>query len=398
MCSTEWTRRYFLKNAAAAGAAAAAAPAALTLPRAVPVADGPRSTTPARVTLTNVRVFNGRGLTVPTSVTIENGVIGFVPLGTQTIDAKGATLLPGLIDSHIHLEDITTLQQLTGYGVTTALDMACWPPARVNSLRHQTGLADIRSAGIPAAEPGSVQSELPGFPQADLLTSVSQAWPFVSARVAEGSDYIKVIVDVPGLAQDIVDALTVAAHASGKAVMAHATSAEAIGNALLANIDMIHHAPLDTELSAAAVAQYVTGRHVSVPTLTMMQGFSELGIPGLNYAAASSSVTALHRAGAKILAGTDSNVVQGIPVQPPFGSSLHNELELLVAAGLSNVEALRAATVVPARAFGLNDRGVILPGYRADLVLVDGDPTTDITATRNIQRVWAAGIEYALVA
>lgn len=319
------------------------------------------------MTLTNVRIFNGQTLSAPSSVTIENGIIGFSPLGTTTIDAGGATLLPGLIDSHVHLHDLSTLQQLTGYGVTTALNMACWPASLVNSLRHQAGLTDIRSAGVPAAEPGSVQSELPGFPQADLITSVNQVLPFVAGRVAEGSDYIKVIVDVPGLSQEIIDALVLAAHVAGKAVMAHATSEEAIVEALTAGIDMIHHAPLDIPLTAAAVTQYVTGGHVSVPTLTMMQGFSELGIPGLNYAAASQSVTALHQAGVPILAGTDSNVIQGIPVQPPFGSSLHGELELLVAAGLSNVEALRAATSAPARAFGLNDRGVIQPGYRADL-------------------------------
>jgi hypothetical protein len=67
-------------------------------------------------------------------------------------------------------------------------------------------------------------------------------------------------------------------------------------------------------------------------------------------------------------------------------------LELLVNAGLTPAEALAAATSVPAKAFGLQDRGIIAPGKRADLVLVDGDPTSDIKATRKIEGVWKLGV------
>ena len=74
-----------------------------------------------------------------------------------------------------------------------------------------------------------------------------------------------------------------------------------------------------------------------------------------------------------------------------FGASLHHELELLVEAGLTPLQALAAATAVPAEAFRLRDRGRIATGLRADLVLVGGDPLTDITATRSIVAVWKAG-------
>jgi hypothetical protein len=70
---------------------------------------------------------------------------------------------------------------------------------------------------------------------------------------------------------------------------------------------------------------------------------------------------------------------------------LHGELELLVAAGLKPIEALRAATTLPAKAFRLEHRGSIAPGQRADLLLLDGDPTTDIKATRRIVGVWKNG-------
>jgi adenine deaminase len=75
-----------------------------------------------------------------------------------------------------------------------------------------------------------------------------------------------------------------------------------------------------------------------------------------------------------------------------FGASLHRELELLVRCGISPAQALAAATAEPARVFGLADRGRVAAGQRADLVLVSGDPLTDITATRAIERIWRGGI------
>ena len=75
------------------------------------------------------------------------------------------------------------------------------------------------------------------------------------------------------------------------------------------------------------------------------------------------------------------------------GASMHGEMELLVRAGLTPVEALRAATASPAAAFHLDDRGQVAPGKRADLVLVNGDPTADIRHTRAIVAVWKAEID-----
>jgi imidazolonepropionase-like amidohydrolase len=111
----------------------------------------------------------------------------------------------------------------------------------------------------------------------------------------------------------------------------------------------------------------------------------------LNYRHAKSTVATFHRAGVVILAGTDSNDDLTAPYQVAHGESLHEELERLVDAGLTPSEALRGATSLAAGTFGLTDRGVIAPGCRADLVLVDGDPTRAISATRNIRGVWIGG-------
>ena len=100
----------------------------------------------------------------------------------------------------------------------------------------------------------------------------------------------------------------------------------------------------------------------------------------------------MHNAGIKIFVGTDSNNTNAL-CHIKHGESLHREFKFLKEAGLLNVEILRGATTDATQYFGLSDRGSIVPGKRADLVLLDGDPTKDISVCRNIQRVWVKGIE-----
>ncbi|WP_127931814.1 amidohydrolase family protein [Nonomuraea polychroma] len=102
--------------------------------------------------------------------------------------------------------------------------------------------------------------------------------------------------------------------------------------------------------------------------------------------AATRTVAELRDAGVTLLAGSDAS-----NVGTAHGATLHQELSLLVAAGLSPREALAAATSAPADRFALKDRGRIAPGLRADLLLVDGDPTAHIGATLDIAGVWLAG-------
>ena len=108
-----------------------------------------------------------------------------------------------------------------------------------------------------------------------------------------------------------------------------------------------------------------------------------------NLAGQLAAVGSLHTAGVTLLAGTDAS--SGNPAA--HGISTHRELELLGQAGLAPTAILAAATMNTAQAFRLADRGRILPGYRADLFLVRGDPTADVLSTRDIARVWKAGVE-----
>jgi imidazolonepropionase-like amidohydrolase len=129
-----------------------------------------------------------------------------------------------------------------------------------------------------------------------------------------------------------------------------------------------------------------TASQAIIPTLVMMEAIARAR-GNTDYAAARENVRNLHRAGIRILAGTDANAAPGIPGSPPHGESLHHELELLVDAGLSPSDALASATALTA----LTDRGQIQPEMRSDAVLIHGDPTADITATRNILGVWIEG-------
>lgn len=358
--------------------------------------------------ITQVRVFDGTKIGPQTSVLLDGGRIAAVDpdldvAGCQVVDGTDRVLLPGLIDAHVHLHGVENLEQLTRAGVTTALDMACWPRELVDGLRHRCGLTDIRSAGIPATAPGSTHSKMPGRPEAALVGGPADADAFVRARVAEGSDYIKLIADVPGPDQATLDALVVAAHRQGLRTVAHAVSSVPYRMALAAGADVITHAPLDAALDDAAVTQLRQQGCATVPTLTMMKAVSERlfgtsdgdpAAPGPGYHNARRSVGLLQSAGVPILAGTDANTTAGVPANIKHGESLHSELELLVEAGLSAAEAIAAATALPARHFGLTDRGAVTVGLRADLVLVAGDPSADITDTRNVERVWCAGVEH----
>ena len=348
-----------------------------------------------KIAVTNVRVFDGRQLVPGGTVVICGGRIGTDPAGAQVIDGAGGVLLPGLIDAHVHLDGPGRLAALAGYGVTTALDMAS-VPEETAALRGRLGQTDIRSAGIPAIAPGSLHSHIPGVGQRGLIAGPDEAKRFVADRVAEGSDYIKIVVGSP-LAdheQATIDALVAVAHEQGKLVVAHASSVESVAKAQAAGADILTHAPRDGVLDPVAVARAVAAGRVVVPTLAMMEAIvNNLAPPDADYAYSRASVAALHEAGVPILAGTDANDSPGTPSRVPHGDSLHHELELLVDAGLSPRHALRAATSLPARYFGLPDRGAIEPGLRADLVLIGDDPLRDIRATRSIRRIWCGGYE-----
>lgn len=381
----------------------------------------------------HVRVFDGTRVLLNTSVLVEGGIIRAVgpgvssPSGPDVVDGTGKTLLPGLIDAHTHTIGEATLKQAPIFGVTTDLDMFTVPgPAAAIKKQQQEGklldYADLRTSGYLATAPGGHGTEY-GL-KVPTLTKPEEAQPWVDARIAEGSDYIKLIYDdaheyggkpVPTLTKEVLKALGDAAHMRGKLVLTHIGTLDQALDAIDAGADGLAHLFIGPA-SAPDFGRLAASHHIFViPTLSVLQTIcgtkfdSELaddprlnpylpldavtamknsfGLPGkVSCEGANEAVRQLNAAHVPVLAGTDG----GNPGTTQ-GASIHGELELLVRAGLTPVEALRAATAATAAAFHLEDRGQIVVGKRADLLLVNGDPTTDIRSTRDIAAVWKAG-------
>ena len=382
----------------------------------------------------DVRVFDGKGAHARRSVLFEGGMVvdadfrGPVPPGARVVAGAGRTLLPGLIDAHTHAFRDHELPLM--FGVTTQVDMFTGVPlmqemhAAMEAGRNKQR-ADMFSAGTLVTAPGGHGTQ---FGMAiPTLARAEDAQAFVDARIAEGSDFIKIVMEAGGHGMrklDTLDLPTVkaaiaAAHRRGKLAVVHVSTEQDARAVLEAGADGLVHlfpgaaVPQARADSLAALARS-KGAFV-IPTFTVLESMAgtreddllrDPQLAGLMDGEAQSQLkarygakpqpalleaprmvtAALRRAGVPLLAGSDAG-----NAGTQYGISMHRELAALVEAGLSPVEALASATGVPAKAFKLGRRGCIAKGCKADLLMVDGDPTTDITATRRIVEVWKDG-------
>jgi imidazolonepropionase-like amidohydrolase len=383
----------------------------------------------------NVDVFDGSRMIRRTTVLVRDGMIRgvgsdiVIPPSAEIVDGKGKTLLPGLFDAHTHLGvriAESFLRDALTFGVTTELEMGGSEASlglrkKIASGESVDG-ADLRTAGIVVTVPRGHPTQMDG-PAIPTLAPGQDVQTFVDARIAEGADYIKIIYEhaYATLTKQQLEDVVAAAHRRNKLVVAHITTQRDARDAIAAGADGLVHIFADSP-PEADLAGFAAQHHVFVvPTLTVFEsatGASDKswwqnapnvvsyitpsmrrtldmkmppGIGGkLKLTHAQAAVGALRRAGVAILAGTDAPS-PGLA----HGLSIHRELELLVMSGLTPLEALASATSEPARAFGFHDRGRIAEGMRADLLLVNGDPTVDIRATRDIAGVWKLGVQYA---
>lgn len=382
----------------------------------------------------DVRVFDGRTVHERRSVLFDDARVvdadfhGSAPAGARIVQGAGRTLLPGLIDAHTHAFRQFDLPVL--FGVTTQIDMFTAVPVMQDAKRsmaagRHAGQADLFSAGTLATAPGGHGTQF-GVP-IPTLNSPGEAQAFVDARIAEGSDFIKIVLEAGGHGIGAMNSLDIAtatalieaAHRRGKLAVVHVSTEKDARAALEAGADALVHLFLGAAPDATAVdslARLAKRKNAFViPTFTVMEsmagvrGDDLLGDADLaalveregamtlkarygqqarpQLLAMPKAVTAaLAKAGVPILAGTDAGNAGTL-----YGISMHRELAALVEAGLTPTAALAAATSAPAAAFRLGRRGCIATGCKADLLLVEGDPTRDITATRRIVEVWKDG-------
>jgi len=352
------------------------------------------------------------------------------PDGAQVVDGRGKTLLPGLIDSHVHIGggDFKgiTLRKSALFGVTTVIslsDVGETPRLMHEHARQEQAgeLADFMTAGIAATVKGGHGTQFGvSFP---TLDDPAQVESFVDARIAEGSDVIKVIYEDFGgrmvrLPKSTMKAVIEVAHARGKLAVVHAGQrVEHVRDAIESGADGVVHSFFNSAADDGYGKMFVSHNAFLIPTFPLQVSMcalpdnSALGrdpriAPWLtsietlrlnaayrtpdrheDCAGSFASIPILRDAGAIILAGTDAS-----NKGTAYGASLHEELEILVRSGLSPAQSLSAATSAAARTWRFTDRGRIASGLRGDLLLVNGDPTSDIGSTRDIAMVWLAGV------
>jgi imidazolonepropionase-like amidohydrolase len=399
-----------------------------------PAAKRPQDAKTAReFVVRDARVFDGEKTWPRASVHVREGrIIAIaesieVPKGAEIADGQGKTLLPGLIDSHVHTWGDARRDALR-FGVTTMLDMFSSHHLLAAAKTERASLAatdqaDLWSAGTLATAAGGHGTQY-GM-DIPTLASPADAAGWVAARKGEGSDWIKIVREdlhvytkdtkLPTLDDATAAAVIAAAHDKGLMALVHASAQESARSSLRDGADGLVHVFQDAPADEAFVALARERGAFVVPTLGVIAGFAGeregvsgdpriapflssgqkqtlqarmavgRGNPAL-IANARESVRRLHAAGVPVLAGSDAP-----NPNTAHGAAMHEELVQLVRTGLTPSQALAAATSVPARAFALADRGRIAAGLRADLVLVEGDPTVDIQATRAIVAIWKNG-------
>ena len=323
-----------------------------------------------------------------------------VPAGVRTIDARGKTIIPGLWDMHAHVALPEWGPEYLGVGVTTARDMG-------GEQRFLTAFRDAFATGK-VLGPRLLLAGLVDGSGADAFGTVyadtpEQGRAVVDAYHAAGFQQMKLYTLIK---PDVAGAIIRRAHELGMTVTGHVPRAMTLASMVDSGTDNVAHLPVRGDTSSAAFKQQVrmlAAKHVVIdptvswnellghatqtPLTSFQPGFAEAPWPlrssygSVRNAGDSAAahralqsqlavIKALHDAGVTIVAGTD----YGLP-----GFSLLRELELYVDAGLSPLEAIRAATAIPAGVMGLSrEVGTIEVGKRADLVVLDADPLADI--------------------
>ncbi len=343
------------------------------------------------------------------------------PKGAEVIDGSGLTLLPGLLDSHFHLDGDLTLPALyLDHGITSVRDPGAWieayePVREFKNIQPRLFLAGPHLDCPPPAYPKD----------ALIVRDALEAKTAVNRLIDSGASVIKVYFR---LSVGLIQAIAETAHARGIPVTAHLETVDA-GDAIRAGIDGIEHVTsvgsallpprageaynqsVLADNSARSAGRYevwsqidlksdrvprllklMASRNVTLSaTLAVFErrkgdkGTTEMHVAGFEHMM--QFVGLAKRAGVRVVVGSHSSVPHA-----ERGWAYQREMELLVESGLTPMQAVQAGTLENARFFRVEDRlGSIEVGKQADLLLVEGDPSQDIGSMRRVNRVMIDG-------
>jgi imidazolonepropionase-like amidohydrolase len=288
------------------------------------------------------------------------------PTGAAGHDLGGATVVPGFIDSHVHLSYLPEAPALADGCVAAAVDLA----APITALDERSPLTLVRS--------GPMITAVGGYPTQTWgrdgygLTCVDPATcaAAVDLLVARGAAVIKVPFDgEPWLGDPSAAAVAARAHHHGKKLVAHALSDAGAARAARAGADVLAHAPVEPLTDA---------------TLAAWADRAVIGTLGAFGGDAAENLALLHAAGATVLYGTDFGNTRALGVDP-------DELQRMTDAGLPREVVWASATSGAAAFWGFSDLGVLRAGAWASFCVVDGDPMEGWAALGRLRGAWLRG-------
>lgn len=333
-----------------------------------------------------------------------------VPEGATVLDGAGATVVAGYWNTHLHFTErafegaarqpadalAEALEGLTTrWGFVHVVDLGS-NPANTRALQARLASGEVRGPVLHRAEgpfiaPGGQPKYVPvPLPE---LRSPEHARLVAESALDDGADGIKLMTasvvakpPAPVMSVDVVRAVTQVAHAKGKLVFAHPTNAAGVEAARAGHVDVLAHtAPEDGPWTVAQAQALKDAGMALIPTLSLWRAeLAEVPALGERFErAAVAQVKAFHDVGGTLLFGTDSGYR---PEHDPA-----TELRLLTQAGLTWREQLAMLTTAPAARFGLKT-GQLEPGYAADVVLLEGDPSVDPVALGRVNTSVRAGL------
>lgn len=343
-----------------------------------------------------------------------------IPAEATVLDARGGTILPGLIDGHVHnAAEPEVRRKFLEAGVTSVCDTGAGAVQmrQYQNLQDNMPAARAYYAGPFLTAPGGYPADTDDSARLEIETP-EEARQAVQQLAAAGAAYIKVALDdgrgdepLPVLSTEVLQAISAEAHRLGLTVRAHVLDVRYLDAALDAGVDAIEHIPapeltrqvfelwmqrdLPLPLPRAYLdeLQRLAGRQIPLtPTIEVLERRTCNAVARSEKertACVRVYIEALRQyrlMGGVIALGSDYGSA-GMPAGLPW-----REMEFLQQAGWSNAEILTAATANAARTCGrASEIGLLQPGYLADLLIVDGNPLDDLTALQRVQTVILAG-------